>query len=326
MTVLSFMTLAFAVLLLAVWAGGIVPAAVCAVAAVACSLAAAVELRRPVTAPPPPRPAPWPWVELMTLAALGLLALTILPLPPAVESWTGALRHTQNETVRQALRDGVNAGLGIDPSPWFSLSRNRAGTGRMLLLLAAAFGAGSLASRLPRRWRLAWLSVLVALGAAVGIAGYIGQWWIPQGDKLWWLFPIPHVLPGPVGCFINRNHLGGFLAMLIPVAVGLAGTAWMARRPLSVLAAALAALAMAFPLLMSLSRGALLALAGGMGITLLIAIARQRVRDAILLLAAAGLMVLGTLYIPHPAVQSRLNSFRHPLQDTSVQSRLAEWR
>jgi hypothetical protein len=326
MNVLSFIVLTAVVSLLALWAGGIVPAALGIAAVAGCSLAAAREIRRPAGRAAPDHPAAFPWVECLALAALGFLALTALPLPPALESWTGAGRHAQNEAVRRALREAVAAGLTADPSPWFSLTRSRAGTLRMVLLVAAVFGAGSLAAELPRRWRLAWLSLLVALGAAVGIAGHISQWWIPQGDRLWWLFPIPHVLPGPVGCFINRNHFGGFLAMLIPVALGLAAASWMARRPLATLAAFLGALAMSFPLVMSLSRGALLALAAGGGLTLLVAIARRRVRDAVFLLAASLLLTAGTLYFPHPAVQSRLGSLRHPLQDSSVQSRLAEWR
>ncbi len=327
MNVLSFIVLAVAVLLLAVWSGGIVPAGVCAVAALACSVTAVLEFRRPAMSPAPSRPAAsLPWVELSALAILGLAVLTVLPLPPALDAFTGATRHAQNDTVRQALRDTLDAGLTADPTAWFALTRNRAGTLRMALLWAAVFGVGSLATRLPRRWRLAWLSVLIGIGVVVGMAGYIGQWWIPQGDRLWWLFPIPHVLPGPVGCFINRNHFGGFLAMLIPVALGLAASAWMARYRLAALAALLGALAMAFAMLMSLSRGALLALAGGVGLILPIALARRRARDAMLLMAAAILMALGALSVPHPAVQARLDSFRHPLRDSSVQSRLAEWR
>lgn len=326
MNVLAFIALTGVVLLLAFWTGGIEPASVCAVAAVACGLTAALEIRRPPRASTPDRPAPLPGLELTALAAMGLLALTLLPLPPALESFTGGLRHTQNEAVRQALRDSIGVGLTADASPWFALTRNRGGTLRALLLLSAVFGAGSLASRLPRRWRLTWLAVLVGMGAAVGIAGHLSQWWLPQGDRLWWLFPIPHVLPGPVGCFINRNHFGGFLAMLIPVALGVAVSAWTTRHRLASLVAGLGALAMGGALLMSLSRGALLALAGGAALTLLVVVARRRARDAILLLAVGILLAVGTVYFSHPAVQARLGSFRHPMQDASVKSRLAEWR
>ena len=122
MNALSFIVLAATVSLLAIWAGGIVPAALGIAAVAGCGLAAAREARRPAADPA----APFPWVEVAALAALGFLALTALPLPPALEAWTGAARQAQNDTVRQALRDAVAAGLSADTSPWFALTRNRA--------------------------------------------------------------------------------------------------------------------------------------------------------------------------------------------------------
>lgn len=325
-TALSFFILAGTVLLLVGWAGGIVPAAVCIAAVLTCGLAALQTLRQRAPDPHSATVSPFPWLETLCLMVLAFVALTLVPLPPAADVLAGAIRRTQHESVRQALRDLARAGLPADPAPWFTLSQNRAGTGRALLLLAAVFGAGALASRLTRRGRLAWLGLLVALGTAVAIAGYLGQWWIPQGDTLWWLFPIPHVLPGPVGGFINRNHFAGFLAMLVPVALGLAAWAWTARRRTVSLAAATGALAMGFALLMSLSRGAVLALAAGLAGTVLAALWRQQARAVLLVLTVGILFAAGLVFFPSDAVQTRIRTLRHPGEDSSIHTRLAEWR
>jgi len=326
MNALPFIALAGAVLLLVVWAGGIVPAAVCLAAALTCGMAVLADWRRGAACLPAGSPRPFPWLETLCLAVLAFVALTLLPLPPLADLIVGATRRAHNETVRQALRDLAVCGVRVDPSPWFALSQNRAGTGRALLLLAAVFGAGSLASRLPRRGRLAWLGLLVGLGTAVGIAGYLGQWKFPQGDTLWWFFPVSPARPGPVGGFINRNHFGGFLAMLVPVAMGLAAWAWMARRRVSALAAVAASLVMVFALLMSLSRGAVLALAAGLAGTVVAALWRRRMRAGLFVLAGGALLAAGIVFFPNDVVQSRVRTLRHPGGDLSVQTRLDEWQ
>lgn len=322
MKVLSFIVLALLVVILAVWGGGLMPQAVCIAAIVSCATAAVTAL----SASPPLQPARFPWLAALSLAALTVLILTALPWPPAAERLAGMERRAQNDTVRQALADCAAVGIPVDPAPWFSLSRNRTGTLRAILLLAAVIGTGSLAASLARKGRLAWLAILVTLGTAMAVAGNLGQWWIPQGDTLWWIFPVPHVLPGPVGCFINRNHFGGFLAMLVPMALGLAGWAAWERRWFASLSVLAAALVMTLALVMSLSRGAWLALAAGLSLTVLARLWRRRARDGWILLAG-GLLLAGiVLAVPHPAVRTRLQSLRHPLEDSSAQSRLAEWR
>ena len=326
MNALSFFVLASAVLLLVGWAGGIVPAAVCIAAILTCGLTAIHERRERATGPFPAAAPPFPWVEALCLAVLAFVTLTLVPLPPFSDLLAGATRRSQHETVRQALRDLAQAGFSADTSPWFTLSQNRAGTARALLLLAAVFGAGALASRLTRRGRLAWLGLLVGLGTVVAIAGYLGQSQFPQGDTLWWFFPIPPVLPGPMGGFINRNHFAGFLAMLVPVALGLAAWAWMARRRLAALATAAGTLAMLFALRMSLSRGALLALTAGLAGTVLVTLWRRQTRVVLLVLTVGILTTAGLVFLPSEAVQERIRTLRHPGSDLSIHTRLAEWR
>ncbi len=328
MNTASFSVLAFTVIMLLVWAGGIVPAAVCLAAALACGMAVLNGVRRRASsaAPGTPHEPPFPWAELCILGILAVTVLSALPLPPSCDALMGQTRNTHHATVLRALLDCRDAGLTVDTSPWFSLTRNRAGTLRALLLLAAVFGVGTLAAGLSRRGRLAWLSLLTAVGVAAAIAGHIGQWWLPQRDTLWWVFPIPHVLPGPVGGFVNRNHFGGFLAMLIPMSLGLAAWAWMARRRLAAVMAAAGSLTMTVALLMSLSRGAVLALAGGLALTVLTVLWRRTWRVAVAGLAI-GILLAGSIAIfPHRAVQERVRTLQHPADDSSVRTRLAEWR
>jgi O-antigen ligase len=195
----------------------------------------------------------------------------------------------------------------------------------MVLLLAAAFGAMMIAASLPERSKLAYLRFMALAGAVVAAGGYVSQWHIPQGDTLWWTIPVDHGLPGPVGCFMNRNHFGGFVAMLAPVALVLTGHAFRRREWGTGLLLLLAAIIMVFALLLSLSRGAVIAfLAGCLALSLLLAFRRN------LLVSVGSLMALGLLaaiiYSASPLVRARLESLRDPLHIPSVQNRLMEWR
>ena len=322
MNALALAVLALSVALLAVWAGGIVPQSVCIVAVAACSTCALIGLRRQRgtgTATPPS-------LEWVAVAALAVLAFTAIPWPAALDCLMDAGRQQQHHAVRQALQDIAGAGVAPCPPSPMALTRNWAGTARALLLLSAVIGTGFLAAQLTRAARIAWLVLLVLIGTLVAVAGNVGQWWIPQGDTLWWFYPIPHVLPGPVGCFINRNHFGGFVAMLVPVALGMAAWAAMSRRWFTAVAMASAALAMGTAALMSLSRGAWLALAIGLAGTVLVAAWRRHARLGWILVAAAGLLVAALASLPSSALRERLQTLRTPSQDLSVHSRLTEWR
>lgn len=275
-----------------------------------------------------PEPASTPWLEIILTATLLVLIITALPLPPILDPLGGVLRSQQNHAAAVHLKQAAHLGLFDDTQPWFALSRNRAGTARFLLLLIASFGMLMLSASLPRRWRSAHLYALVLIGAGVAVAGHISQWWIPQGDRLWWMIPIAHVLPGPVGCFVNRNHFGGFVAMLIPVVLVLATSLFRQRQRLA--GAGLLGLlaAMIGVLVMSLSRGAWLACAAGCAAVVVPPLMRRGYRSwlgviAALVLLAGLVAAVGAL---SPAARTRLASLRHPLAAPSVQNRLMEWR
>ncbi len=308
--------------LLIVWGGGIFPGAVCASAALCCAALALVQLRSPAASTPPAVP----WIEISMLSVLAFVAFTALPLPPLLDPVVGPLRVEQNGSVLKALRHAASAGLAPDEQPWFALTRNRAGTLRAFLLFASAYGAAMLAASLPAAWKASYVRFLAVAGAIVALGGHAGKWWLPQGDTLWWTFPVPHLLPGPVGCFINRNHFGGFVAMLALPALALAVDAAKGRRWFVALFHALLFGVMAYALAFSLSRGALLAFALAGAVMVLFLALRRSVAAAALSLLAVAAVGAAVYSISNPHLRERLATLRDPLAAPSVVNRLSEWR
>jgi O-antigen ligase len=258
-------------------------------------------------------------------AILLLTLLTTLPLPPLLDPLIGGLRANQNHNATILLREAARLGFFDPGDPWFSLTRNKAGTLRMVLLLAAVFGTALCASALPRQSRKAHLVFLAWVGAIIALGGYIGQWVIPQGNTLWWTLEVPASLPGPVGCFINRNHFGGFVAILCPVALALTDDAFRRRKWLTGAVMTLLAATMMFALLHSLSRGSIVAFLAGSGLTALWIVFRRSLTAGILCLVVAS-VVAGTVYMKNPQLQTRLAELRHPFESGSGQTRILEWR
>lgn len=324
MAAIAFLVLQVSVLLLILVGGGLFPETVCAVAALTCAVWGLALVRRGPSVNPTATAA-YPWVEIAISAILLFVLATALPLHPLFAPFAGALRGQQNHTVEVYLRQAVQFGLLEDGQPWFSLSRNRGGTLRFLLLLAAAFGTMMASASLPRRWKVAYLHFIALAGAVVAAGGYVSQWKVPEGDTLWWTIPVPHVLPGPVGCFVNRNHFAGYIAMLAPVALILTDQA-LRRRALALFVLFLAAdVALLYALAMSLSRGAILAFLAACLALFAWFLFRRRFKATLaylVLLAAFATAV----YSASPFLRERLQTLRDPLQTLSGQSRLMEWR
>ncbi len=312
----TFVVLAISILFLAVAGGGLFPITVMVVALALCALACITTVSRPSR----------PWLELILAAILLFVLFTALPIPPALDPLAGSLRHGQNQAVLKSFHESGQIGIPVPESePWFSLTRNRAGTLRFFLLLAAAFGAALLAASLPPAWKTRFLYFLALTGTVIGIAGCLGQWIIPQGDTIWWFISLPDAAKSPVGCFLNRNHFGGFVAMLSPVALALTAHALDRRRGLTALLSLTLTGIMMAVVFYSLSRGAMLAMGVGLSVTALVIAFRHRAVWGILLL---GLMLAGgtALLIHSPAVRERLQGIHNPGEISSVQSRVAEWR
>jgi hypothetical protein len=317
MAPIIFLTLVVAILFLTISGGGLFPITVGIVAMATSGLACLVTYRNPGTRP---------HLEISLALLLLFILITALPLPPALDALAGSLRHQQNQAVVTSVHEAAHVGAPpLMEEPWFCLSRNRAGTLRFFLLLAAAISACLLTAALPSKGKLVFLGFLALLGTGVGISGYIGQWKIPQGDTLWWFIPIPHAPTSPVGCFLNRNHFGGFVAMLCPVALALTAHSLSTRHWVGAIFYLGLTSLMGGVVFMSLSRGAMLAMAVGLVTTALIITFRHRLRWGVVLLclmaAGGGLMVSQS-----PAIRERLEGIHNPAQLDSVNSRLNEWK
>ena len=327
MAATTFVMMAVSIVFLTLTGAGLYPATVGVVALAVCLLAVVLGLipaaRPPSSLPPSP---PSHALELWAMTALLAVIVSALPLPPFLDWLAGPLRHSQNQAVSDIFKQVAHAGLpGYDEAPRFCLSRNRAGSLRFFLMLAGVVGAAFLTARQSPAWKRSYLNFLAWFGAAVGVAGILAQWVIPQGDTIWWWLPVPHAPTSPVGCFLNRNHFGGFVAMLSPLALALADDCFRNRRWFGMTAYLALTGLMASVVFLSLSRGALIAMAGGLAVAaLLIAFRHNRTWGmALIALLCTGAVVIVFSVAP---VRHRLADLRHPSGMASVHSRMAEWR
>ncbi len=265
-------------------------------------------------------------VERAFLALLLFLLMTACPLPLSALRLHGAERAAQDRSAATALGTAHTLGIAPRVSRAYALTRNRAGTLRIALLAVAAFCAGSLTAGLGRRQRVALLGLLVAGGAVAAVLGYIGQWVRPQGYTLWWRYPVPPCLPGPVAGFVNRNHFAGFLAVLAAVALGLTFYAVARRRWLAAPLAMAACGVMTAVVFFSLSRGAMLACVAGLVVVLAGAL-RGVARAPAVGSACLALLMVGWLPADRTQqVRERLDTLREPLATESAHVRLSAWR
>ena len=311
---------------LAVYAAGAFPWATCAAAialSAAClwmSLRAARGLERSGV----------PGTLTTTQAMCGLILLTLLassvPLPLSLTRITGHTRHEQNVRASQALDEAAALDL-VRPQPRaYALTRNRVGTFRVTALILAAFSAGWLAALSNAAHRMHVLRGLLAIGVWIAVGALISLLLYPQGDTIWWLFRIGHVLPGPVACFINRNHLGGYLAILCPAGLALAVSALERRRLLDGLIMLAAVGILIVAALLTLSRGAALATAVAVLATGIALLLHGRRLAGLTLFTAVLLILVSAPRLPIPGIRERFDSLHSADPGNSLRTRAAAWR
>ncbi len=322
---LPLIAIAGTILFLTVYGAGIYPWTVC-VALLAFSTTGLV-MHRKLDATPLPQK------RRLTLPALYaslliFIAIVLIPLPLTLTRLTGSHRFEQNRRVVETLAEANALALEAPSIVAFSTTRSRAGTLRALLLFATLFGAWNAARRMTAPQRLLWLRLLIGLGSIVAVLGHLSKWVIPQGDTLWWIIHVSHGLPGPVGGFVNPNHFAGFIAMLAPVALATGIADARQKRWGHTLADAAGFSLMTLALLFSMSRGGLVAYAGGMGVLTMLFFARSK-RWGRLALTAAISIILGAailLAFQHDQVRERLLSLRSPATTASLQARMGAWK
>ena len=266
--------------------------------------------------------------RLIAWACVALLLLfwvTLVPLPLGLSSIGGKLRQHQNETAFEAIESIVALEL-CNPEPQnYALTRNKSGTARVAILACAAIAAAMLTSRLGRRSKMIYLRFLLLVGLAIAVLGYISMRSKPQGDNLWWIFPIPHGLPGPIACFRNPNHFAAFLAMLCPVSLALFVHDLTKRRPLRGLVNLAIFAFLSLTIVYTLSRGALVAYGCGMMICALLFLLHRRWIAGGTMITIGVLTIIAIISIPHPLIRERLKTFRDLRNTDSYQTRVAAW-
>jgi len=265
----NFFLLLGSVLVLAVFAAGILPGVIQILALLLCIACIVPAVRR--TFPQASSIPGWRYSPGLFAAVLaGLVLFSIVPFPSHCDVLMGHRRASQNALARKAIQDANRLGVVTDTgddtaksgTPWFSMSRNRAGSMRILLLMISGFAAATLSSRLSAAWGERYLRAVTVIGLLMAVAGYVSQWVLPQEKHVWWFLDVPH--GHPVACFINRNHFAGFVAMLCPVSLVLLAESISRRRVGGILLWGSSFGLMCMAVAASLSRGAWVACAVGL--------------------------------------------------------------
>jgi O-antigen ligase len=261
--------------------------------------------------------------SLAALILIGLITASVLPLPAGIAALHPGPRHEQNARVTAMLEKAAPLAPDIQVPSAFALTRNTPGTMRTLLLIIMMTSAVWLTGMLEPDEKKRALTILLAAGACIAVAGFLSQHVFPQGRKLWWLTAVPH--GSPVGCFINRNHFGGFTALLAPACLAMAAYAGRDRQRLISLAWGTLLLALITITILSLSRGAMLALAAGLGVTTLLLLRKHAVW-ALIGMPAVILLAAFVAFKFSPESRARAESLLSPAKSESLSLRMATWR
>jgi len=208
-------------------------------------------------------------VDGVTFVFLGALAYTGLQALPLPASWVTLWAPASVEAARGAAR-----ALEVPSPALVATSRDPGGTWAEVVrgfALAAAFMSGQLiAASGRRRAVLRFVALSTVILALVGLAHFaLGA------ERVFGLHAPVEARPRVLAPLVNGNHLAGFLAMGLPLVLGLGlesraedrGVGWL-----------LAAVPVGVVALMTLSRGGALAVLLGTGA--MVVVARQRRRGA----------------------------------------------
>lgn len=328
MSVISLLVLLLGILFLAGSGAGVFAWTVCAAAVGLAGSAFLIGLPSAAAGGPVPTPRGRSWAPWAFLAILGFLMLTLLPLPPRAAAFLGKERYTQNVKAVKAVERARDLGWIAEDgaTPGVSFTRNRAGTMRIAVLAVAMFGAFALAARLGSAGARRLVRGVVAIGAAVAVAGCLNRWYAPQGDTLLWLIPIPHALPAPAACFMNRNHFGGYMALLLPAALALLADDLSKRRLGTAQASTLCVALLGAGVVASHSRGAVVAGATAFLAAAVLLFARRRVVLSFLVILLMAASAMAVLRFAEPEVLDRIGTLEHATDTPSFRTRVAAWR
>ena len=301
------LTLMLAIGLLAVWAGGMYPLALCLASGLLCAgcvlhiVVAGIDTGKR-----------WELLVFVAgIAALGWIGLTSMALPDWVHVPEDSLRGQLQASVKEVYREAHASGWDDLPdAPPRYLTLNRAGTMRILVLGLGMFCAMWLTARMPSAQRAIFLQFMVCVGVVVAVGGMLARYSLPTHGKIWWIFKTP--AKQSMGCFVNPNHFGAFLAMICPAVVAL-GVEDIRRREWERLVLWSIALGIVIAgVIASQSRGAYVSMFISVSATGLLLPGR---RDAQTGIALGGLVCMGLVlmsFLETPTMDREIRSLREP--------------
>jgi hypothetical protein len=315
------------IVFLTVWGAGVFPVSVCICAALLAAAGARVLISRGETVARMPSRTGW-----LALLILTYILLQLLPVPRVFEGLTGSRRREQNVIAREAIDKAADLGLIEANSARFSLTRNRAGTLRTIMLFICAVSAAIIGASLPERTRAVYLAFLIALMAVVSVLGFLHQWVLPAHKTIWWFWTVPH--GRPVGCFVSRTHHAGYIALAAPLALASAIGSLGAKRIARSALYTVLFVVISFGVLTSLSRGAAVAWAASCIVVLASSLVYSSLPRRVLVVAIALVAVIcavvAVVRIPKTEVTNvvvdRLSTLEEPLAIDSAKSRFGVWR
>ncbi|MDX2091179.1 MAG: O-antigen ligase family protein [Kofleriaceae bacterium] len=262
---------------------------------------------------------------LFISVAIGLSLLQLLPLPAALIAW---LNPTGT-----ALRDEGAALLGT--TPWNAISLDAHGTLGALCSFTMVLGIAVVATRVAASER-GRRRIVGGIAAACGLTAVIvGVHELVGASSLYGIYEPAQARPSIVGPLLNENHLGCLMAVGTSLALGLALHGQQASRARAAwlgVAASCGVVAIA-----SESRGAALALGGGVFVTLGAIVGQRFLRDDSPRMRATfattslpiGIVVIAAMLVVFYASAGGLS---HDLARTSLdeieqpRSKMAIWR
>lgn len=150
---------------------------------------------------------------LLVLGAMLLIGLVqLMPLPASWAAWIAGPTQDMRQAVEEVLGAGPQPGVGTSLSSPDTVDALLRLAGCGLLGLAAAVGF--------TRWRQIVVGLSVAVGSAAFQALY-GSLEMLSGRQHIFLYAKKYDTEVATGTFINSNHFGGYLAIVLPVALAL---------------------------------------------------------------------------------------------------------
>lgn len=148
-------------------------------------------------------------LDLAPLAALGVIAFQLMPLPVSVLD----VLAPDHRAYRAAMS------IGYDARAWAPVSLDPRSTRTILMLAAAAVALFSAARQLAERERrlvarwIAWLAAIVSL---IGLGG----WMLFPGGRIYGFWQPLEPSAQPFGVIVNRNHFAAWAMIAGALAAG----------------------------------------------------------------------------------------------------------